>query len=184
MLSSSFTNISAIEFTYCTNASKGTGSISVTIGDNTAVTYSVTKTGGTTARTTSQTYATPQSGVVTFSVTCSQNSIYVAAIKITTSSGKTVSSLTTDPDDEETVNLDAEGADSVDSSILYEVGYSDSTTGYDVESSCSPSSGVTISDDEAGELTLSFAANGTFEVTVEADESHSATICSHRNSYG
>ena len=83
---SSISNITAIEFTYCTNASKGVGSISVTIGSNTAVTYSVTKNGGTTARTTSQTYATPQSGVVTFEVTCTTNSIYVAAVKITTQS--------------------------------------------------------------------------------------------------
>ena len=83
---SSISNITAIEFTYCTNASKGVGSISVTIGSNTAVTYSVTKVGGTTARTTSQTYATPQSGVVTFEVTCTTNSIYVAAVKITTQS--------------------------------------------------------------------------------------------------
>ena len=77
-------NISEIEFTYCTNASKGAGSISVTVGDNAAKTYSVTKTGGTTARTTTQTYSPVQSGVVTFTVTCTTNSIYIASIKITT----------------------------------------------------------------------------------------------------
>ena len=94
---SAINNITAIEFTYCTNASKGVGSISVTIGSNAAVTYSVTKTGGTTARTTSQTYSTAQSGVVTFSVTCTQNSIYVAAIKITTQNSIPTTSVDVDP---------------------------------------------------------------------------------------
>lgn len=83
---SAINNITAIEFTYCTNSSKGVGSISVTIGSNTEETYSVTKKGGTTARTTSHTYSTAQSGVVTFSVTCTTNSVYVAAVKITTQS--------------------------------------------------------------------------------------------------
>ena len=173
---SSISNITAIEFTYSTNASSGVGSISVTIGSNTVVTYSVTKTGGTSDRTTSKTYSTAQSGVVTFSVTCTTNSIYVKSIKITTSSGKTISSLTTDPDDGETVNLDANGANSVGTSVLYEVGYSDSSTGYDVTSSCSPSVGVTITDDENGELSLSFTSNGTFTLTVSADNSHTAEI--------
>ena len=84
---SSISNITNIEFTYCTNASKGAGSISVTIGSNSAETYSVTNSGGTTARTTSHTYSTAQSGVVTFTVSCTTNSIYVSSIKITTQDG-------------------------------------------------------------------------------------------------
>ncbi len=172
----SISNISAIEFTYSTNKSAGAGSISVTIGNNTAVTYSVTKTGGTSDRTTSHTYSTAQSGVVTFTVTCTTNSIYIKSITITTSSSKTIQSLTTDPEDGDSVNLDAQGASSASSSVLYEVVYSDSSKGYDVSSSCNPSSGVTITDDESGELSLSFIENGTFELTIEADNSHSASI--------
>ena len=81
----SFTSISRIEFTYSTNANAGVGSISVTIGSNTATTYTVTKTGGTTDRTTYHDYSTAQTGAVSFTVTCTTNSIYIKSITITTS---------------------------------------------------------------------------------------------------
>ena len=84
---SAFNNVTSVEFTYSTNASAGVGNISVTIGSNTAVTYDVTKTGGTADRTTSHTYTTAQSGAISFTVTCTTNSIYVKSIKVTTSGG-------------------------------------------------------------------------------------------------
>lgn len=112
---SAINNITAIEFTYCTNASKGVGSISVTIGSNTAVTYSVTKTGGTTARTTSHTYSTAQSGVVTFSVTCTTNSVYVAAIKITTQNTIPTTSVDVSP---ESVTLAPGGTQQLTTTVL------------------------------------------------------------------
>jgi len=112
---SAINNITAIEFTYCTNASKGVGSISVTIGSNTAVTYSVTKTGGTTARTTSHTYPTAQSGVVTFSVTCTTNSVYVAAIKITTQNTIPTTSVDVSP---ESVTLAPGGTQQLTTTVL------------------------------------------------------------------
>ena len=112
---SAINNITAIEFTYCTNSKKGVGSISVTIGSNTAVTYSVTKTGGTTARPTSHTYSTAQSGVVTFSVTCTTNSVYVAAIKITTQNTIPTTSVDVSP---ESVTLAPGGTQQLTTTVL------------------------------------------------------------------
>ena len=84
---SSFSSVSKIVFTYSTNADKGAGSISVQIGSNTAKSSSVTKSGGTTDRTLTFTYSTAETGAVTFTVTCTQNSIYVKSIAVETSGG-------------------------------------------------------------------------------------------------
>ena len=79
----SFTNVSKVVVTYSTNASKGTGSIDIKIGDNTAISQNVTKTGGTTDRTLEYTVSPSQSGAITITVNCSQNSIYIKSISIT-----------------------------------------------------------------------------------------------------
>ncbi len=80
---SSFTNISKIVVTYSTNASKGAGSISFKVGSNTAVSKSVTKTGGTSDRTLEYDFDPNQTGSVLMTVTCTTNSIYVKSVAIT-----------------------------------------------------------------------------------------------------
>lgn len=77
-----YTNIAQIVVHYHTNASSGVGSISVQVGENSASSQSVTKTGGTTSRTLTWSYSPNQSGKIKFSVTCTTNSIYVESIDI------------------------------------------------------------------------------------------------------
>lgn len=80
----SFTNISKIVVTYCTNASNGVGSIAVKVGNGTAKSFSVTKpsSGGTTLKTAEFIYP-KETGFVNISVTCTTNSIYIYSIAIT-----------------------------------------------------------------------------------------------------
>ena len=78
----SFTDIEEIVVTYCTNASKGAGTIKVTVGSGTTKTLSVTKTGGTTPRTLTFTYSPKESGKVKIEVTCTTNSIYLISASI------------------------------------------------------------------------------------------------------
>ena len=85
----SYTNVTKIVVTYCTNATKGAGSIAVQVGSNAAVSQSVTTNGGTTLRTLEYTLGIAQSGNVKLTVTCTTNSIYINSIAITYDSGNT-----------------------------------------------------------------------------------------------
>lgn len=85
----SYTNVTKIVVTYCTNATKGAGSIAVQVGSNAAVSQSVTTNGGTTLRTLEYTLGSAQSGNVKLTVTCTTNSIYINSIAITYDSGNT-----------------------------------------------------------------------------------------------
>ncbi len=116
-----------------------------------------------------------------FNVSVSGNSNRFVQFKSATfyaeqASTKTVTELITDPEDGGEIPLNASGSSSISSTIEYIVGYDDESTGYDVEISCAPSSGVAIVDDEAGTATLTFSANDTFVVTVTADSNHTASI--------
>ncbi len=77
----SFTGASKAVVTYCTNASKGTGTIDITVGSNAPVSQAVTATGGATHRTLEFTLS--GSGAVNLTVNCTQNSIYIKSIVIT-----------------------------------------------------------------------------------------------------
>ena len=90
----SFDQVSKVVVTYCTNASKGAGKINVAVGDGTAVSKDVTKTGGTALRTLEYTFA-KESGQVKFSVTCTTNSIYVNSVAITSGGGVSYSNYST-----------------------------------------------------------------------------------------
>lgn len=81
-----FTDISEIVLTYCTNANDGAGTISIQVGDNTPNSVTVSKTGGTKARTLSIKYATRESGKVKITVNCTTNSIYLIGASITAAS--------------------------------------------------------------------------------------------------
>lgn len=83
--SSSFTSVSKIVVTYCTNASKGAGAIKVNVGSGAQKSFTVSKpsSGGTTLKTCQFDYSTSETGVITLTVDCSANSIYINQIEIT-----------------------------------------------------------------------------------------------------
>lgn len=84
---SSISNVSKIVINYCTNASKGKGTIKVQVGSNTEKTYSVSapSSGGTTLRNTDEFVFSPaESGQVKLTVECGTNSIYINSCTITT----------------------------------------------------------------------------------------------------
>jgi len=83
----SYSNITGITVSYCTNANAGVGSIKMGVG-STEVTQNVTKTGGTTARNLTFDFSsTKPSGNPKITVTCTTNSIYVCGVTITYGDG-------------------------------------------------------------------------------------------------
>lgn len=88
-----FDKVSKVVVTYCTNASKGAGSIEVAVG-STKVSHDVTKTGGNTLRTLDFDFD-KASGKAAFTVTCTTNSIYVNSIEITSGGGASYSNYST-----------------------------------------------------------------------------------------
>lgn len=77
----SFSNVSTVVVKYCTNASKGAGTIKVTIGSVTK-TFTVSTSGGTSLRNATFDF-NGATGTPKIEVTCTTNSIYVNAISIT-----------------------------------------------------------------------------------------------------
>lgn len=86
-------DVSKVVVTYCTNASKGAGSIEISVG-STKVSKDITKTGGAALRDLEYTFSNA-SGNVAIEVTCSTNSIYVNSIAITAGSGASYSDYST-----------------------------------------------------------------------------------------
>ena len=82
----SFTNVSSIAVQYCTNSSKGKGSISIQVGENTAKSFSVSapSSNGTTLKTQTFTFNPNETGKVKISVTCATNSVYIYKVTINT----------------------------------------------------------------------------------------------------
>lgn len=86
-------DVSKVVVSYCTNASKGAGSIDISVG-NTKVSQEITKTGGAALRDLEYTFSNA-SGNVAIEVTCTTNSIYVNSIAITAGSGASYSDYST-----------------------------------------------------------------------------------------
>ena len=86
-------DVSKVVVTYCTNATKGAGSIEISVG-STKVSQAVTKTGGAALRDLEYTFSNA-SGNVAIEVTCTTNSIYVNSIAITAGSGASYSGYST-----------------------------------------------------------------------------------------
>lgn len=86
-------DVSKVVVTYCTNASKGAGSIEISVG-STKVSQDITKTGGAALRDLEYTFSNA-SGNVAIEVTCTTNSIYVNSIAITAGSGASYSDYST-----------------------------------------------------------------------------------------
>ena len=86
-------NVSNIVVNYCTNATKGEGSITMSVGSQ-KVTHHVTKSGGASLR--ELEFSFPDAtGKVAIEVTCTTNSIYVHSIAITSGGGVSYSNYTT-----------------------------------------------------------------------------------------
>ena len=83
----SFEKVTKVTVAYHTNSKKGAGTISVKIGDNTGISKSVTKTGGTKSRSLEYILAENQTGNVALAVKCTANSIYVESVSITYEDG-------------------------------------------------------------------------------------------------
>ena len=91
----SYSNISSIVVSYCTNGSSGAGSITMGIG-STSLTNTITKTGGTTARNTTFDFSgTTPTGNPHITVTCTTNSIYICGVTIYYGSSATYTGYTT-----------------------------------------------------------------------------------------
>ncbi len=78
---------------YCTNASKGVGSIKMSVGTN-ELSQDVTKTGGTSLRDLEYSFNNA-SGKLGIEVTCTTNSIYVYSITVTANGGASYSNYST-----------------------------------------------------------------------------------------
>ena len=81
----SLDNVSKVVIKYCTNATKGVGSITVTVG-TAELSKDVTKTSGTELRDLEFAFDN-KSGKVSFKVECTTNSIYVNSVTITAGGG-------------------------------------------------------------------------------------------------
>ncbi len=81
----SLDDVSKVVIKYCTNATKGVGSITVTVG-TAELSKDVTKTGGTELRDLEFAFDN-KSGKVSFKVECTTNSIYVNSVTITAGGG-------------------------------------------------------------------------------------------------
>ncbi len=86
-------NITAVKVTYCTNSSKGAGSITVSAG-TAKETKDVTKSGGTTLRDVDFDLK-GANGKLSFEVTCTTNSIYINSITVTAGAGASYSDYST-----------------------------------------------------------------------------------------
>ena len=86
---SSYSNISSVVVSYCTNGSSGAGSIEIKVGTNTAQSLSVTNSGGTTARnlTFDNSNISGKTGSINITVKCTSNSIYICGLTVNYTSG-------------------------------------------------------------------------------------------------
>lgn len=162
----SFTNVSRIVVTYCTNTKSGKGTVTLKVGSDTFGSQSITapSANGTEARTFELTSAAPKSGDVNISVACSTNSIFIIGVEITESTGgdptKTTPTLSfAAPTYETTMEegfvapelLKTDGIDVTFASSLTEVATVEATTG-----------AVTLVAPGTTTITASFAGNDTY----------------------
>lgn len=88
--------VSKVVVSYCTNATKGAGSIKISVG-TTELSQDVTKNGGTSLRDLEYTFNNA-SGKLGVEVTCTTNSVYVHSVTVTSGSGTTYSNYSTSCD--------------------------------------------------------------------------------------
>lgn len=90
---SSQSSVTKVVVEYCTNSSKGSGSIEVSVG-STNVSKDVTSSGGTSLRDLEFDFSSV-SGNVSIEVTCTTNSIYINSVTITSGGGGSYTAYTT-----------------------------------------------------------------------------------------
>lgn len=104
-----FSNVTRIVVTYNTNKSQGAGQVRLQIGNNAAISHNVAYSkgsgknaiDGTSANyTTTFDYATPQSGAVLMTITCTTNSVWIKSIAITYEDDGNAPQADEDPNDE------------------------------------------------------------------------------------
>lgn len=93
-------DVSKVVVTYCTNATKGAGSIKVSVG-NTSLSQNATKQGGGSPRTLEYSF-NKVSGKVAFEVSCTDNSVYVSSVAVTLTAGPAYTNYTTSCGGDET----------------------------------------------------------------------------------
>ena len=166
----SFTDITQIVVKYCTNASKGAGTIKVQVGSGTEQSFTVTKpsSGGTTLKNATFSYNTAETGNVKVTVECTANSIYIYSVAITTVSG---SSYTITP----VSNNLSYGTVSLSGNVITATpaaGYQVSTT---TPYTVSPANSATVVQN-GNEFTVTPSANTTVTINFEAIPTHTATF--------
>ena len=95
----SFTDVSQIVVTYCTNSKAGAGAIKIKVGNGTEKSFTVTKpsSGGTTLKTTTFSYDPKENGNVKVTVDCTANSIYIYSVAIKTITNTSTPTMSVSP---------------------------------------------------------------------------------------
>ncbi len=169
----SFTGVSEVVVTYCTNASSGAGTIAINVGNSTfGESKSVNKTDGSTLRTVLFTASGSFTGKVKITVTCTTNSVYIYSVTI-----RTANIAATDFSLPSTFEI-AAGASGKTIGVTYAPAGANKNTSL-TWTKVSGSSNITISSD--GVISAKNAVSGNSAVvraTLDADTSktHTCTI--------
>ncbi|MDY6276489.1 MAG: Ig-like domain-containing protein [Bacilli bacterium] len=169
----SFTGVSEVVVTYCTNASSGAGTIAINVGNSAFdESKSVDKTSGSTLRTVSFTASGSFTGKVKITVTCTTNSVYIYSVTI-----RTANIAATDFSLPSTFEI-AAGASGKTIGVTYVPAGANKNTSL-TWTKVSGSSNITISSD--GVISAKNAVSGNSAVvraTLDADTSktHTCTI--------
>lgn len=111
-----------------------------------------------------------------FSSSNSQIGLDTLSVTYASTQKKGIDHLETTPANGAKITVDASGEPSVERSLTYKVFYDDTTSDFNAAVSINPSAGVTHKEDGSGTSTLTFTTNGTYTVTVSADEAHTSVI--------
>lgn len=166
----SFDAVQSVVVTYCTNASKGAGSIKVSVGGTQIDSKSVSTSGGTTGR--EMTFASDGSlsGTVMIEVTCTTNSIYIIACSIT--------SGTAEPTDPTSISISPSSVELAPGGTKdLAVNYTPSSANQNKEinwSRYSGSSNITVS--AAGKVTVSSNASAGNTAVIRATLTNISTV--------
>ncbi|MCQ2340718.1 MAG: hypothetical protein MJZ79_08120 [Paludibacteraceae bacterium] len=119
----SFSNVSKIVVRYCTNASKGVGTIKVQVGSGTEKSFSVTKpsSGGTTLKNAEFIYSTSETGKIKVTGECTTNSVYIHSVIITYSASSCTGLAA--PGNPQSANVTANGVTLSWSAVTNATGY-------------------------------------------------------------
>ena len=158
----SFDAVQSVTVQYCTNASKGAGSIAVSIGSSQIGSQSVTSSGGTTVRDMTFTSDGSKSGTIKISVDCTTNSVYIYAC--------TINYGTLEPTDPTSISIEPSSVElAAGGTKSLAVNYTPSTANQNKEVTWSRYSGSSnISVDSSGKVTVSSNATAGNTAVIRA----------------